>query len=542
MKKQGIGASQGIVIGKVLQITVPELVINDDLVKDTESEIKKFYNTVSNVISELNELRKKTSEELDEEHAKIFDAHIEFADDPELQEQVEDLIREEHYNSAYALKLAHASLVEIFSSMDDGYAKERVADLDDVVQKITAGLLGFKTDVFSDVKEPVIVVAEDLSPSDAAKLDKEKIIGIVTEKGSKTSHIAIMSRSLRIPSVLGVKGIMESLKDGDEIIIDGTEGIVLLEPSNDDIITYQKKKVELEKLNEIRLTFANKKSVTKDQKHFEIAANIGGVEDLKNALSVGAEGIGLFRTEFLYMNKRQLPTEEEQFHNYKAVLEAMNPQKVVIRTLDIGGDKELDYLQIDKELNPFLGHRAIRYCLSNKNMFKTQLRALVKASQFGNLHIMFPMIATLDELKEAKEVLEECRKELVKENPQTNYEYKVGMMVEIPSAAITADLFAKEVDFFSIGTNDLIQYTFAADRMNEKLSYLYQPLHPAIIRLIEMVVKAAHDKGIWVGVCGEMAADPDALQKLLELGVDELSMSDSSILAIRHLASEISLT
>ena len=540
MVKHGIAASQGIVIGKVMKIYKPKLEITKNKISDVDNEIEIFRKTVGTVISELHDLRKKTVEDLDEELAKIFDAHIEFADDPELQEQVEEIIKNDYYNSAYALQLVHESFIELFSAMGEGYAKERVADLNDVVQKITSKLLGFSTSALCDISEPVIIVAEDLSPSDTVSLDRDKIIGIVTEKGSKTSHTAILSRSKRIPSVLGVSGIMKILNDGDEIIVDGIDGNVILEPNQTDVTTYREKMVEFEKLNKIWTTFATKKTLSKDLKPFEIAANISGVEDLKSVLEVGAEGIGLFRTEFLYMDKNRFPSENEQFQNYKAVLETVNPHKVLIRTLDIGGDKKLDYLQFEEELNPFLGHRAIRYCLSNKKIFKTQLRALIKASKYGNLHIMFPMIATLEELREAKAVLEECKQELVKENPNTDYDYSIGMMVEIPSAALIADQFAKEVDFVSIGTNDLIQYTFAADRMNSKLSYLYQPLHPSVLRLIKMVVDAAHNERIWVGVCGEMASDSKSIPTLLRIGVDELSMNASSILSIRHLVSEIS--
>lgn len=541
MIKQGIAASQGIAVGKVLKLENPEIKIPSHKITDADKEIAEFREAVKAVISDLQRLREKTAEILDEEHAMIFDAHIEFADDPELHDQVVDFIKTDKYNHAFALQRVHESYIELFSSMGEGYAKERVADLNDVVQKITFKLLGRTAKTLSDISEPVIIVTKDLSPSDAVKLDRNKIIGIVTEHGSKTSHTAIMSRSKQIPCVLGINGIMNNVNTDDKIIVDGIDGIIILEPNQAEIENYHEKMVEFEKLNKILAKFATKQTVSKDGKTFEIAANISSTEELKSVLDVGAEGIGLFRTEFLYMDKNRLPLETEQFQTYKAILESMKPHKVLIRTLDIGGDKKLDYLHMEEEMNPFLGQRAIRYCLANIEIFKTQLRALIKASAFGNLYIMFPMIATIEELLEAKEILETCKQELIKENPNTDYKYKIGMMVEIPSAALSADQFAKEIDFFSIGTNDLIQYTFAADRMNRRLSYLYQPLHPSVLRLIKMVVDATHREGIWVGVCGEMAANSNSAPVLLGLGVDELSMNASSILSIRYLISEISI-
>ena len=536
---EGIGVSIGISIGRVFKIENAKLEISPNLIENVDDEINKFHRVVKDVIKDLQELRNKTAKEIDESHAKIFDAHIEFADDPELLEQVEDLIKEKKYNSAYALKEVSESFIELFNSMDDEYLKDRVNDFKDVINKITSYLLGYNNSNIKSINKRVIIVANDLSPSDLAQINKENVVGIITGTGSRTSHIAIMSRSLKIPSIIGVKGIINKVKNNDLIIIDGSKGIIVINPSKKEEEIYIKRKIEYEKKEQIKTTFANKKTLTKDKKHIEIAANIGKVSDLEEAVKVGAEGIGLFRTEFLYMNSSDFPSEEDQYQSYKIVLETMKDKKVVIRTLDIGGDKALKYLKFKKELNPSLGNRAIRYSFSNISIFKTQLRALIRASEYGNLHIMFPMIATIEELKKAKRILKECEKELIKENAIIKPEYKVGMMIEIPSAAILADRFAKEVDFFSIGTNDLIQYTFAADRTNESVSYLYQPLNTSMIRLIKYVVESGHKENIWVGVCGEMASCEKSAPILLGLGVDELSMNSSSILTIRHLMSEL---
>ena len=536
---QGIGVSKGIAISKIIKLKSESLTVTSEKIVDIEKEIAKFREAVNSVIIELQAIRDLTVKEIDEKHAKIFDAYIEFADDPEISGEVEELIRNEKYNCAYALNVVEKSYLKMFKSMEDGYLKERVVDFKDVIKKITSSILGFSTISLKELKTKVIIVANDLSPSDAAQLNKSKVEGIITNVGSKTSHIAIMARSLKIPAIVGAKNITNIVHDGDMVLFDGFDGKIIVSPSEEDIETYKHKRQEQIKFDKIIDTFSEKESYTLDKKLVELASNIGGPEDLSNAIKSSADGVGLYRTEFLYMNKTNFPTEEEQFRDYKIVLQNMKNKKVIIRTLDIGGDKTLSYLKMDKEVNPFLGHRAIRLCLDNIPLFKTQLRALLKASIYGNLNIMFPMISTIDELRQAKEILNECKKELQNESVKISNEVKVGMMIELPSSAILADQFAKEVDFFSIGTNDLIQYSFAADRTNEKVAYLYQPLNPVILRLIKMVVEAGHKEGIWVGVCGEAASVQETAAIYLGLGIDEFSMNSSSILTIKFLFSKL---
>lgn len=412
--------------------------------------------------------------------------------------------------------------------------KERAADIRDVSKRVLAYLLGLDFSSPSHQEEDIILVAEDLTPSDTAQLDRRYVKGFVTDIGGRTSHSAIMARSLEIPAVVGTKSITQEINASVTLIVDGMKGVVIIDPSEEEIEGYQKKKIEYESQMAELSKLVGAATLTKDGHHVELAANIGSPQDVKGVLENGAEGIGLFRSEFLYMGRDDFPNEEEQFLAYKQVVEQMGQKPVVIRTLDIGGDKQLSYLELPNELNPFLGFRAIRLCLEQQEVFKTQLRALLRASAFGNLKIMFPMIATLEEFRQAKEILLEEKRALLTSGVAVSDQLEVGIMIEIPSAALIADQFAKEVDFFSIGTNDLIQYTMAADRMNERVAYLYQPYHPAILRLIERVIQAAHAEGKWVGMCGEMAGDQTAIPILLGLGLDEFSMSASSILPARN--------
>jgi phosphotransferase system enzyme I (PtsI) len=383
------------------------------------------------------------------------------------------------------------------------------------------------------ISEEVIIIAEDLTPSDTAQLNRQYVKGFTTDIGGRTSHSAIMARSLEIPAVVGTKTVTADIENGVLVILDGLAGTVIVDPSADMVKEYEEKKAAYEAQKAEWAKLVNERTVSKDGEHVELAANIGTPEDVKGVLENGGEGVGLYRTEFLYMGRTQLPTEDEQFDSYKAVLERMEGKPVVVRTLDIGGDKELPYLDLPKEMNPFLGFRAIRLCLEEQDIFRTQLRALLRASTFGNLKIMFPMIATLGEFRQAKAILLEEKAKLQAEGVVVSETIELGIMVEIPSTAVMADQFAKEVDFFSIGTNDLIQYTMAADRMNERVSYLYQPYNPAILRLVKMVIDAAHKEGKWAGMCGEMAGDEIAIPILLGLGLDEFSMSASSILQAR---------
>lgn len=539
MKIIGIAASDGISIAKVYKLESPELVVIKDLIDDTETELRKLETALEKSIIEVQKIRDNTAKSIDEEHAMIFDAHIQIIKDPEMDRQVKDLITDQKYNAAYAFQTVSETFAQIFESMDNEYMKERAADVRDISKRIISHLLNVKISDPTLIDEEVIVVARDLTPSDTAQLNRKFVKGFITNIGGRTSHSAIMARSLEIPAVVGTKNVLESVRNGELMILDGLAGTAITNPSDEEIKKYQNIQKQLLKKKELWATLKNSPTKTLDNHQVELSANIGSPEDIDSVLNNGGEGVGLYRTEFLYMNNNDFPTEDEQFIAYKMVLESLGKHKIVIRTLDIGGDKELSYLKMDPELNPFLGQRALRLCLSNIPLFKTQLRALLRASIYGNLHIMFPMVATLEELREAKDLLKKCHLELTKEGYEVSESYRVGIMVEIPAVAILADQFAKEVDFFSIGTNDLIQYTFAADRMNEKVAYLYQPYNPSLLRLIKMVIDASHKEGIWTGMCGEMAGDQIAAPILLGMGLDEFSMSATSILQTRYLFSHL---
>lgn len=530
---RGIAASSGIAIAKAYRLVEPDLSIEKKTVSDTTSEIKRLQDALTISISDLEAIRDKTKLELGEDKAEIFDAHIFILNDPELINQVEDKIKSENLNAEYALKEVTDMFIEMFEQMDNEYMRERAADIRDVRKRVLSHLLGVKIVNPSLIEEDAILVAEDLTPSDTAQLNRQYVKAFTTNIGGRTSHSAIMARSMEIPAVVGTKTATEVIKDGDLIIVDGLKGEVHVNPSEEVVQQYKKEQIRFEEQKAEWAKLLHEKTKSVDGHEVHLVANIGTPQDLEGVINNGGEGVGLFRTEFLYMGRNELPTEEEQFEAYKTVLEGLKGQPVVVRTLDIGGDKELPYLNLPKEMNPFLGFRAIRLCLEEQSIFRTQLRALLRASIYGNLKIMFPMIATLDEFRTAKEMLQEERQKLISEGIQVSDEIEVGIMVEIPSTAVMADLFAKEVDFFSIGTNDLIQYTMAADRMNEKVSYLYQPYNPSILRLVKMVIDAAHKEGKWVGMCGEMAGDELAIPLLFGLGLDEFSMSATSILKAR---------
>ena len=412
--------------------------------------------------------------------------------------------------------------------------KERAADIRDVSKRVLAHILGVELPNPSMIDESVVIIGNDLTPSDTAQLNKEFVQGFVTNIGGRTSHSAIMSRSLEIAAVVGTKSITKEVKQGDMIIVDGLTGEVIIDPTEDEVIAYQNKRERFFEDKQALQQLRDEPSTTADGTHVELAANIGTPDDLKGVIENGAEGIGLYRTEFLYMGRDEMPTEDEQFEAYKKVLETMEDKRVVVRTLDIGGDKELPYLNLPEEMNPFLGYRAIRLCLDQPDIFRPQLRALLRASTYGKLNIMFPMVATIKEFRDAKALLLEEKENLTNEGIEVSDDIELGIMVEIPSTAALADVFAKEVDFFSIGTNDLIQYTMAADRMSERVSYLYQPYNPSILRLVKQVIKASHNEGKWTGMCGEMAGDETAIPLLLGLGLDEFSMSATSILKARR--------
>jgi phosphoenolpyruvate-protein phosphotransferase (PTS system enzyme I) len=537
---EGIAASSGIAIAKAYRLENPDLTVEKKTIANVAEEVARFEAAIAKAKAELETIRARTLEELGEDKAAIFSAHLLVLSDPELLNPVKEKIETESVNAEYALRETASMFITMFESMDNEYMKERAADIRDVTTRVLAHLLGVSISNPSLISEEVIIIAEDLTPSDTAQLNRKYVKGFTTDIGGRTSHSAIMARSLEIPAVVGTKSVTAEIQNGDIVIVDGLHGQVIVNPSIEVVAEYEKKLAQFEAQKAEWAKLVNERTITKDGHHVELAANIGTPDDIKGVLENGAEGIGLYRTEFLYMGRDNLPTEEEQFEAYKTVLERMEGKPVVVRTLDIGGDKELPYLDLPKEMNPFLGFRAIRLCLEMQDMFRTQLRALLRASVYGNLKIMFPMIATLDEFRQAKAILLEEKAKLQAEGVQVSDDIEVGMMVEIPAAAILADQFAKEVDFFSIGTNDLIQYTMAADRMNERISYLYQPYNPAILRLISNVIDAAHKEGKWAGMCGEMAGDAIAIPILLGLGLDEFSMSATSILRARSQLKKLS--
>jgi len=537
---KGIAASSGIAIAKAFRLENPVLTVEKTSVADVNQEVSRFDQAVSKAKSELEVIQEHARKELGQDKADIFAAHLLVLSDPELINPIKDKITSESVNAESALDEVSGMFITMFESMDNEYMKERAADIRDVTKRVLSHLLGVTISNPSLISEEVVVIAEDLTPSDTAQLNRKFVKGFTTDIGGRTSHSAIMARSMEIPAVVGTKTVMADIQNGDLVIIDGLDGDVIVNPTEDVVKSYEDKKAAYEVQKAEWAKLVNERTVSADDHHVELAANIGTPEDVKGVLENGGEAVGLYRTEFLYMGRDTLPTEDEQFDAYKTVLERMEGKPVVVRTLDIGGDKELPYLDLPKEMNPFLGFRAIRLCLEMQDMFRTQLRALLRASSYGNLKVMFPMIATVDEFRQAKAILLEEKAKLQEQGVTVSENIEVGMMVEIPSSAVMADQFAKEVDFFSIGTNDLIQYTMAADRMNERVSYLYQPYNPAILRLVHMVILAAHKEGKWVGMCGEMAGDEIAIPILLGLGLDEFSMSASSILKarsqIRHLS------
>ena len=536
----GIAASNGIAIGKAFLMLEPDLTISKTTVESKEVEITRFHEAVNAAKLELQNIRALAEIDLGPENASIFNAHLLVLSDPELLGAVEEKINDEAVNAEAAMQETADRFIKMLEQLENEYMRERAADIRDVTKRVIARLLGVEIPNLGLINEEVIIISEDLAPSDTAQLNKAFAKGFTTNMGGRTSHSAIMARSLEIPAVVGTKNATTAIKQGDLVIVDGDKGEVIINPSNDVIESYKAKcNVQQAEKKEL-LLLKNKQTITLDGIHVEIAANIGTPKDVVSVLENGGEGIGLFRTEFLYMERASLPTEEEQFQAYKQVLEQMGEKPVVVRTLDIGGDKRLPYLNLPEETNPFLGFRAIRLCLDEQTIFKTQLRALLRASTFGHLKIMFPMIATIEEFREAKQLFDEEMKLLQQEGIVFSEQIEVGIMVEIPSTAVLADQFAQEVDFFSIGTNDLIQYTMAADRMNESVAHLYQPYHPAILRLVKMVIDAAHANKKWVGMCGEMAGDSDAIPLLIGLGLDEFSMSAPSMLKARKQISQLS--
>ena len=537
---KGIAASNGIAIAKAYKLVMPDLTVEKTTVEDVEKEIKTYEDAMESTAKELETIKEAASKNLSAEEAAVFDAHALVLADPELKTQVEDKIRNEKCNAAAALDEVAQMFVSMFESMGDEYFRERAADIKDVSRRLLANLLGKPLPNPALIDEEVVIIADDLTPSDTAQLNKNLVRGFATNIGGRTSHSAIMARSLEIPAVVACKTITEEVKDGDMIALDGIEGTVMINPDEETIAKYSQKRDEYVAYREELKQLVNEKTVSTDGHHVELVANIGSPKDLEGVRENGGEGVGLFRTEFLYMESAELPSEEKQFEVYKEILEGLPGKPVVVRTLDIGGDKEIEAIDLPKEMNPFLGVRAIRLCFQREDIFRTQLRALLRASVYGDLRIMFPMIAALGEFRKAKGILLEEKAKLEAEGVKVSDTLQVGIMIEIPAAAVLADQFAKEVDFFSIGTNDLIQYTFAADRMSSGVSYLYQPFNPSILRLVKHVIDSAHKEGKWAGMCGEMAGEPLAGPLLLGLGLDEFSMSATSILAQRKLIRSLS--
>jgi len=538
---RGISASPGIAIGRALVLKENKYEIFKEIVSDSRTEKQRLENAVTKAKEELKIIITNAEKKLGKEKVKIFEAHLLMLDDPEFIGVIISKILYENVNAEYAVKVTSEDIAAIFETLDDSYMKERAADVRDVSIRLINILMEIKTISISNIQDKCILIAHDLTPSDTAQIDKENVLGFITEIGGVTSHSAIIARTIGVPAVVGLEKGLLNIKDNDLIILDGNEGLIIINP-DESILKDYKEKIRYQQIfKEELIKYKNIDTKTMDGIKVELSCNIGSIEDLNAALENGAEGIGLFRTEFLYMSKDKLPTEDEQFNAYKEVLENMNKKPVIIRTLDIGGDKNLSYLKIDNELNPFLGYRAIRLCLGTKDIFKVQLRALLKASNYGNLKIMFPMICNVEEIREAKELLEECKEELKRENIEYDDKVQVGIMIEVPSAAIISDILAEEVDFLSIGTNDLMQYTLAVDRMNEKVSYLYDFYNPAVLRLINIVVRNANQKGKYVGMCGEMAGKKELIPLLIGMGLREFSMNASSILEVRKEINDLKL-
>ena len=537
---KGIAASDGIGIAPAYLLVDPDLSYDKVKVDDTAAEYARVEKAFQDSIEELTQIKENAKDRLGEEELGVFDAHIAILSDPEMLGQIKDDIENNHTGAEEAVDKVTTAFADMLAAMtDNAYMQERAADVKDVAKRAMSHLLGKQLPNIAGINSPVVIVAHEITPSDTSQMDAKLVKGIVTDLGGRTSHAAIMSRTLRIPAIVGSNEITTSVEHGQMMIVDGLNGDAIIDPSDDQVKEYEAKAEAFEAERAEWAKLVDAPSVSKDGKEFEIAANIGTPDDTEDAVKQGADGVGLFRSEFLYMGNDHMPSEDEQFEAYKKAVVGMNGKPVVVRTMDIGGDKPLDYMPLPKEENPFLGYRAIRICLDRPELFKTQLRALVRASEFGPVSIMFPMIATVAELRQAKAIFEEAKAEVQKDHPGLGDDVKIGMMIEIPLAALNAAQLAKEVDFFSIGTNDLIQYSFAADRGNEAVSYLYQPLNPAFLSLVKHVITSAHENGAKAAMCGEMAGDEMALPLLMGMGLDEYSMSATSILRTRSMMKKL---
>jgi phosphotransferase system enzyme I (PtsI) len=539
---KGIAASPGVAIGKAFVVGRQELSVTKTIIKDSAipREITRFEEALTQTRAEILKIRDKMALEIGKEHGDIFNAHLLVIEDRAFIEQVMASIKKDKFSCEYAFSQVLKKYIESFLKIDDEYLRERVSDISDVGRRILRHLVGDQKVALGDLNEKAIVIAYDLSPSDTAVMNRKNVIGFATDIGGRTSHTAIMAKSLEIPAVVGIETATRDVKNGQMLIIDGIKGIVIVDPTPSEIQKYRKEQARYHEFSVGLKRFKDLPCITKDGRLIELAANIELPEETGSVLSHGADGIGLYRTEFLYMNRHDLPSEEEQYQAYKKVTLQMGKKPVIIRTFDLGGDKFLSHLEMPHEMNPFLGWRAIRFCLARPDIFKIQLRAILRASAHGKLRLMYPMISGVGELKEANRLLGEAKAELKSRRISFDPNIEVGAMIEIPSAALTCDILAPEVDFFSIGTNDLIQYAIAVDRINEKIAYLYEPAHPAVLRLLRTIIDTGHSKKIWVGMCGEMAGDPLLTPALVGLGLDEISTSPLLLPEIKKIIRSVS--
>lgn len=532
---KGIGTSPGIAIGKAFIYKIPEMNIEKLQIDNIEEEIKRFDAAIEKVHEEIEVLYNIALKTLGKSNAEIFSSHLMILDDPEFYKEVVARIEDEWVCCQWAVHTAAEYFMSLFEGIEDEYLRARVLDIKDVTSRILRNLLGIKPMDLSTIKKDSIIIAEELTPSDTIHLNKDNVAGFITELGGKTSHSAIMARTFEIPAITGVQYILSVVTDDDLILMDGTTGEIIISPDEDELREYKSKILSKNQEKNLLNSMKGLETVSKDGIKVELAGNIGSTAEIEQVILNDGEGVGLFRTEFLFMDRKSCPTEEDQFLAYKEAAQRLGDKPLIIRTLDIGGDKELFYLNLPKEMNPFLGYRAIRLCLDQEDLFKVQLRAILRASHYGNVKVMFPMISSIQEIRETKKLIKKIKKDLKEEGIPFNDQMEIGIMVEVPAVAIQSRRFAKEVDFFSIGTNDLIQYTLAVDRGNQNIASLYNQFHPAVLNLIKSTIDNAHEEGIWVGMCGEVAGDEKLIALLLGMGIDELSMSPSSILKARHI-------